>query len=83
MELLSKALDTSHRFECEKEPFNHTYSYNDMIQKHFTQLAFPTILQEIKKKYHETDRPLIIADFCCGCGEITSELLKKLEENGV
>lgn len=44
MELLSEALDTSHRFHCEKEPFNHTYYYNDMIQKHFTHLSIPTVL---------------------------------------
>lgn len=54
-----------------------------MVQKHHTQLCIPTVVKEIKNKYMEIDRPLMIADFCCGCGEVTSELFKKLEEAGV
>lgn len=37
----------------------------------------------ITKLYHDLKRPLAIADFCCGWGEHTFELLKGLENNKV
>lgn len=76
-------MNTSHRFEVETEQFDHNYLHGRAIENHHTKRFTPWIVKSIKQKYEKLKRPLVICDFCCGCGDTTSELLQQIEAQGV
>lgn len=70
---------TTH-FKCNTQPFESNYEKLDFSQKEVTSHFMPNLLQSLQALYNRLKRPLKIADFCCGYGNVTFDILRAVQQ---